>query len=150
MEKSTIIEKTLYDLYMQIYKSQMDEMKMHKLMYFSQRESFIVNKEQLFEEDFHGWKYGPVLFSVREEYSKPKPYEMIHSSTSQNTLCLLNAVLKEYGGLSSWRLSALSHEELSWRISRDGLDPSENGNRIIPIQAIKLDAIMESMKRCRK
>ena len=34
---------------------------MHKLMYFIQRESLMYNNDILFNEDFLGWKFGPVL-----------------------------------------------------------------------------------------
>ena len=43
------------------YNEQMDEMKLHKLMYLIQREAIIQTGEPLFNATFYGWTYGPVL-----------------------------------------------------------------------------------------
>lgn len=53
-----------------------DEMKLHKLLYFAQKESYIQTDKPLFNEKFEGWKYGPVSTDVRDAYEKihfPKP-----------------------------------------------------------------------------
>ena len=41
MEKTMCVAKALYDMYYEQNGVRMDEMKMHKLMYFSQRESLM-------------------------------------------------------------------------------------------------------------
>lgn len=41
------------------------ELKLQKLMYFSQRESLCLTGHQLFDEEFEGWIHGPVLSSLR-------------------------------------------------------------------------------------
>ena len=46
MEKTMCVAKALYDMYYAEKGVHMDEMKMHKLMYFSQRESLMYNKER--------------------------------------------------------------------------------------------------------
>lgn len=61
MEKTLIVAKALYNMYYEQMGVLMDEMKMHKLMYFSQREALMQNNEPLFDGTFYGWKYGPVL-----------------------------------------------------------------------------------------
>ena len=43
-----------------------DEMKLHKLLYFTQRESIIQTGTPLFEDCFEAWKYGPVLVARRQ------------------------------------------------------------------------------------
>ena len=43
MEKTLCVAKALYDMYYKQNGVRMDEMKMHKLMYFSQRESLMYN-----------------------------------------------------------------------------------------------------------
>ncbi|MCM1272197.1 MAG: DUF4065 domain-containing protein [Clostridium sp.] len=70
MENALNVAKYLYDTYLERFKCPMDEMKMHKLMYFVQRESLMFRKDVLFDEAFLGWKYGPVLPSVRGEYER--------------------------------------------------------------------------------
>ena len=80
MEKTMCVAKALYDMYYAEKGVHMDEMKMHKLMYFSQRESLMYNKEPLFDATFYGWKFGPVLMSVREEYRNETPYRDVVQS----------------------------------------------------------------------
>ena len=60
--------------YMQENGSRIDEMKLHKLLYFVQRESIIQNGEPLFSEQFEAWKYGPVLREIREHYKNILTY----------------------------------------------------------------------------
>ena len=43
-------------------------MKLHKLLYFTQRESIIQTDEPIFQEEFEAWKYGPVMTGIRRMY----------------------------------------------------------------------------------
>lgn len=52
MENALNVAKYLYDTYFERFKRPMDEMKMHKLMYFVQRESLMFRKDVLFDEAF--------------------------------------------------------------------------------------------------
>ena len=54
MEKTMCVAKALDDMYFERYGVCMDEMKMHKLMYFSQRESLMSCNEPLFDGTFYG------------------------------------------------------------------------------------------------
>lgn len=137
----------LYALYNVKYSKKMDEMKMHKLMYFSQRESLMKFGELLFEEDFYGWKYGPVLVSVRNEYHKKQPYEDFKYNLKPEVKQLLDDVMNRYGGMSSWKLSSLSHDEFSWKNARKGLSPKDNGSTKLELSAMKVDAAREKAHR---
>ena len=147
MEKTMCVAKTLYDMYYAEKGVYMDEMKMHKLMYFSQRESLMYDKEPLFEATFLGWKYGPVLTEVRSEFRAQKPFLNVVGTVSEKTLELLKNVLHRYGSLSSWKLSSLSHEEFSWKKSRVGLEAGEDGNVKMSLEAMKVDATKELVAR---
>ena len=150
MASSRSVGAFLYTLYAEKYDEGMDEMKMHKLMYFSQRESLMLYNRLLFVEDFYGWKYGPVLKSVRTEYHKERPYYGVEDDLLENEKVLLSAVMDRYGGLSSWKLSSLSHAELSWRKSRNGLQAGENGEVKLDLKAMKVDAAREKALRKRQ
>lgn len=149
MVNALVVAKELYNEYFEKTGTHMDEMKMHKLMYFVQRESFIVRNVALFDENFYGWKFGPVLKSVRSAYMNKKgsPFKDIHGELNSNDKKLLETVLERYGTLSSWKLSSLSHGEFSWISSRSGLKPSENGDTPMKTSAIKIDAIREKSNR---
>lgn len=147
MEKTMSVAKALYDMYYAEKGVHMDEMKMHKLMYFLQRESLMYNKDRLFDATFYGWKYGPVLTEVRREFRMPKPFSNVQGSVSAKTMELLKSVLNRYGSLSSWKLSSLSHEEFSWKKSRVGLEADEDGSVELSLEAMKVDATKELVAR---
>lgn len=147
MENTLNVAKYLYETYLERFKHPMDEMKMHKLMYFVQRESLMFNKSELFDEPFLGWKYGPVLASVRNEYLKGNMFSSVSGTVSEETKRLVNSVLNRYGAVSSWKLSSLSHNEFSWKCARKGLGSSDNGNVKLTINAMKVDAARELAER---
>lgn len=139
--------KTLYNMYYDAKHVAMDEMKMHKLMYFSQREALLQFGQPLFDDDFVGWKYGPVLKSVRHEYWKERPFANTSPVSDLDAVAVLKSVYDRYADLSSWELSALSHGEYSWKRSREGLSPSDEGDVKLELNAIKVDAATEKHRR---
>ena len=147
MEKTMCVAKALYDMYYAEKGVHMDDMKMHNLKYFSQRESLMYNKEPLFDATFYGWKFGPVLTEVRSEFRMLKPFSNVEEAVSEQTMELLKNVLERYGSLSSWKLSSLSHEEFSWKKSRVGLEAGDDGNVELSLEAMKVDATKELVAR---
>ncbi len=147
MEHTLSVAKYLYDSYLERFHQPMDQMKMHKLMYFVQRESLMYDKTVLFEEDFLGWRYGPVLASVRNEYLSGNVFSSAGDAISEHTRQLVDRVLDRYGAVSSWKLSSLSHNEFSWKCSRKGLNASENGSVKLSVNAMKVDAARELAER---
>mgnify|MGYP004503409775 CR=1 FL=1 len=147
MENSLVVAKALYDMYAERTNSSMDEMKMHKLMYFAQRESLMNTSAPLFHESFYGWKFGPVLKSVRSEYATGQKFSDVAGAVQPETKVLLDEVLDRYGDVSSWKLSSLSHDELSWKMARRGLKPSNNGDVELTLSGMMLDAARERAAR---
>lgn len=143
MQDSKRVGKTLYDMHLARYGQSMDEMKMHKLMYYAQKESLIHTDNFLFDEKFRGWKHGPVLMSVREEYKKPVPYDDIEPTDDEYTKFILEQTLNVYGYRDGWSLSRISHDEISWKHARRGLYPGDNGNTELEENYMRVDAIRE-------
>lgn len=127
---------------------QIDEMKLHKLMYFAQRESLIQVGEPLFNTTFYGWKYGPVLKKIRSAYKDGTFIDIIPQKFVEDCSLILKKVLKEYAGKDSWSLSRLTHGEISWKNSRIGISEEENSDNPMSLEDIKADA--ERMKARRK
>lgn len=48
----------IYKRYMDDFGVRIDEMKLHKLLYFTQRECLIQKGEPMFEAHFEAWKYA--------------------------------------------------------------------------------------------
>ncbi len=147
MENTLCVAKALYEMYYEQNGLCMDEMKMHKLMYFSQRESLMYNNEPLFDGIFYAWKYGPVLKEVRSAYKNNTLVSESSETLSDATLKLLKSVMERYGSLSSWKLSSLSHEEFSWKKARKGLEAADDGNVELSLDAMKVDATRELIDR---
>jgi len=116
--------------YFSEYNEQIDEMKLHKLMYFAQRESLIQTGEPLFDATFYGYKYGPVLKEIlNTSIIAPKDFTRDCSS-------ILNKVFDSYAKKESWSLSRLTQGETSWKNSR----LPENTNHLISLEDIRIDA----------
>ena len=115
----------------------MTTMKLQKLVYYSQAWSLVWDEEPLFSEDIQAWANGPVVKELFD-YHKRK-YKI--SSVSSGDASLLNkeqratvdAIIEYYGDKSAHWLIALTHMEDPWIQAREGLDPMERGNKIIPL-----------------
>lgn len=53
---------------------------------------------------------------------------------------IVRCVVIHYGGYESWKLSGLTHNEISWTNSRRGLKPSEDGDTQLTIEDIIVDS----------
>ena len=122
------------------YGTQIDEMKLHKLLYFSQRESFVQNREPLFHAVFYGWKYGPVLKEIREVYRENAFYSTIPSEVVNRISGVMDKVFEEYAAKDSWSLSRLTHGETAWKNSRKGILDGANSDNPMKLEDIQKDA----------
>lgn len=139
MEKIIDVAQYIFEEYKRQTQEIIDEMKLHKLLYFAQRESFAITNEPLFEGEFEGWKYGPVCKEIRKSITPDGVLDSL-GEVSDECKYIINNIIQEYGALASWKLSEISHKEQSWINSRVGLKEGENGNRKIKLEDIRLDA----------
>ena len=133
------VAQYIFNEYKRVTEEIIDEMKLQKLLYFSQRETFAILNQPLFNEVFEGWKYGPVSREVRTVFTE----DGINAQTEDiknESKYIINNIIQEYGALASWKLSALTHKETSWLNSRKGLKKEENGNVKIKMEDIREDA----------
>lgn len=139
MEKIINAAQYIFSTYKKISGETIDEMKLHKLLYFAQRESFAITNTPLFPEEFEGWKYGPVCKEIRNSITDDGILDY-DSDVSDECKYIINNVILEYGSLASWKLSEISHREISWKNSRIGLADGENGNRKLKMEDIREDS----------
>ena len=141
MEKAMSVAIYMADRYMKENGQAIDEMKLHKLMYFAQRESYIQTGFPLFDATFYGWKYGPIIKEIRSAY---RDGNILTATTNvvvePNTINIVDKVFKDYAQKSSWSLSRLTHGELSWKNSRNGIAPEDNSDVPMREEDIKADA----------
>jgi len=140
MEKLIDVASYIVNRYQEEYKEKIDEMKLHKLLYFAQRESYIMNNSPLFQEQFLGWKYGPVLRDVRDMYRDNSFKRVVPNDCVERIKPIIDEVFNRYADRDSWSLSGLTHGELSWMNARKGIPVGENGYNKIENSDIQLDA----------
>ncbi len=128
-------------LYRERYGKPIDEMKLHKLLYFAQRESFVMFNEPLFEDSFKAYKYGPVLVLIRP-YIKDGSLEngVFGNDITQKAKDVISVVFDLYACKDSWSLSSITHGELSWRSARQGYAPMDTCDVDIKTSDIAIDA----------
>lgn len=139
MEKILDIAKYLTKKYKDEKKEEIDELKLHKILYFSQKEYIMLINDFLFEEDFEGWYLGSINKLVRKEY---KSIKMGKEDISLKDIekKIIDRVFDRYKDMDSYKLSDLSHKEYSWIKSRIGLKRGEKGNQKLLKEDIKIDA----------
>lgn len=140
MENVLDVAQYIYDEYQRQSGEIIDEMKLHKLLYFAQRESIAITNEPLFGENLEGWKYGPVSKEVRTHYTADGMCYQNKKKLSPQGAYIVKNVILQYGTLASWRLSQLSHKEISWQNSRKGIAEGENRDAVLLIDDIRKDA----------
>lgn len=139
MKKILDIAKYLTKKYKDEKSEEIDELKLHKILYFSQKEYIMLINDFLFEEDFEGWYLGPINKLVRKEYKSIKRGKE-DISLKDIEKKIIDRVFDRYKDMDSYKLSDLSHKEYSWIKSRIGLKRGEKGNQKLLKEDIKIDA----------
>jgi len=108
-------------------------LKLQKLLYYSQAWHLALYGQSFFDEDFQAWVHGPVIPEIFRRYRDFRwnalPDAGIHNAHSFRPH--LEEVWKIYGGLTAYDLERLTHSEEPWKIARKGLAPDESSNAII-------------------
>ncbi|MEL6438051.1 MAG: type II toxin-antitoxin system antitoxin SocA domain-containing protein [Cyanobacteria bacterium J06621_8] len=110
--------------------AEMTNMKVQKLLYYSQCLHLTLFDEPLFEDEIQAWRYGPVCPPAYRHYQEfeadqlPIPGKEFVRQFTQETKQLLEEVWDYFGSYHAYRLSDMTHLEFPWRRARKGL-PSE-------------------------
>jgi len=145
MRSAQEIARLLINRYNEVTQSEFgsSELKLHKLMYFAQRQSLALTGKPLFRDDFEGWIHGPVLPDLRFFFDFSFTVQS-DSSLDDTEKYIIDNVISEYGSLAAWALRDLTHEESSWLKSREGLNGNDRG-----VEIMKLADIYEDAKKVR-
>lgn len=139
MERVVNIAQYIFDVYKKESGCVIDEMKLHKLLYFSQRECLALLNRPMFDEPLQGWKYGPVCPVIRGTYTEHGIYAETQPISDESAY-IVNNIMAQYSFIEAWKLSELTYKETSWLNSRVGLKDGENGNRELLLDDIRKDA----------
>lgn len=147
MMKVEQVASYIYNRYQEKFKEKISEMKLHKLLYFTQRESIIQKGDPMFEEAFLAWRYGPVIVKVRSLYANSQLDDIPSEEAVRDNQGIFDFVFDYYAPKDAWSLSILSHGEYSWSHARGNLQPNENCNVPLAMEDIRKDAERIKLRR---
>lgn len=147
MESVKNVASYIAQRYKQEFGELICEMKLHKLLYLTQRECIIRFNEPMFAEPFIAWKYGPVIPLIRDMYSSGAIYKDVDLSWADKYKSVFDYVFSNYALKDAWSLSRLTHGETSWINARKGLAPNQNGSTQLSLDDIRDDANRIKMRR---
>lgn len=147
MEKLREVASYISQRYQKEFGMPIDEMKLHKLLYFAQREALVQLDAPLFAEKFEAWKYGPVLVPVRYLYKEDMLDMTLPEGTVKKYQGVFDKVFSQYAVKDSWSLSSLTHGEYSWRNARRGVAEGDHCTTEMELDDIRKDAQRIKMRR---
>ncbi|MBR3840630.1 MAG: DUF4065 domain-containing protein [Erysipelotrichales bacterium] len=113
--------------YYQNHGVMIDEIRLHKLLYFIQKENYKLFNEPAFDEDFVGWVHGPVSLDVRHNIDKIVKRECTNLELRE----VLANVYERYGKCSVEELIQETHNEVPWLKSRKNHFKNDIGSTVI-------------------
>lgn len=100
----------------------MSNLKLQKLLYYTQGFSLALRGQPIFDEDIVAWEYGPVVKSVYHEFKKAGSGAIEKNDDFDATLLfekdeidLIKEVYAVYGQFSALKLMNMTHEESPWK-----------------------------------
>lgn len=92
-------------------------LRLQKLLYFVQGQSYIKNDDCIIDEDFYAWPYGPVIPTVYYKYCgfAGAPIRMAYDPGSikiaEKDAELIEDTIERFSPYTDWQLVEFTHEE---------------------------------------
>jgi len=105
----------------------MTNMKLQKLLYYSQSLYLALFDEPLFDDEIQAWRYGPVcppayfFYNQFESKQLPIPQKDELEQISEEAQNLLEEVWEYFGEYHAYDLSGMTHLEFPWKKARKDL-----------------------------
>ena len=97
------------------YGSRIDEMKLHILLYFMQRECIVQTGSPLFAATFYAHTFGPYLPEVHAAYISNSLHDVLPSNIIEEYKTIFDSVFELLSAKKTRSLSNLIHGEGSWK-----------------------------------
>jgi uncharacterized phage-associated protein len=129
-----------------------NQLKLQKLVYYSEGWHLAYFERSLITEDFEAWVHGPAIRSMWDHFKgkggmisefclRPEDIEKVRVSINQvlnpEQIELIGDVIKEYGDKTAYHLETLSHSEAPWKEARNGYAQSERSETLISKDTMK-------------
>ncbi len=124
--------------------NQITNMKVQKLLYYSQCIYLALFDEPLFAEEIQAWRYGPVcppayhFYSEFEAQQLPIPSQENINEIDPKIKEVLEEVWQYFGEYHAYSLSDLTHLEFPWKKARKGLPSYASSVEPISLEDMKL------------
>lgn len=106
-----------------------EAMRLQKLVYYSQAWHLALVDEPLFTDTIEAWRDGPVTVALWDRHRGQRTIRNWPTGDPGNLALagsqVVSLVCQVYGDLSGDDLSELTHNELPWRVARQGLPDHE-------------------------
>lgn len=123
--------------------SQIETLKLQKLVYYCQAWSLAWDGVPLFNEEFQAWANGPVCRELFDMHKGkflvgPRNFQSYsHFNFSEQQLETMNSVIDFYSNKSPLWLSNLTHLEAPWKLARIGIPSGERSTNIITKESMQ-------------
>lgn len=124
--------------------AQITNMKIQKLLYYSQCLYLALNDEPLFADEIQAWRYGPVCPPAYKFYSKfeaeqlPIPNQESLTNIPSEVKEVLEETWQYFGEYHAYYLSDLTHLEFPWKKARKGLPSYASSTEPISLEDMRL------------
>lgn len=123
---------------------EMTNMKIQKLLYYTQSIYLALYDEPLFNNNLEAWRNGPVCPRVYHYYCEfesqqlPIPKAREYNNLTPEIKALLDEIWWYFGKYHAYELSDMSHIEFPWRKARAGLPSSAPSHNPIELNELKI------------
>jgi uncharacterized phage-associated protein len=102
-----------------------EAMRLQKLVYYSQAWHLALVDEPLFADTIQAWRDGPVTVTLWDHHRRQRTVSAWPAGNPDKLTAtgakVVTLVCQVYGALSGDDLSELTHNELPWRVARQGV-----------------------------
>jgi uncharacterized phage-associated protein len=115
-------------------KDPISNLKLQKLLYYSQAWYLAFFKKPLFDEEIQAWVHGPVVPRVFSRYRVCRWSPIPAGDTvgvSEQVGRHIEEIWKAYGKFSAYELERLTHSEKPWKDARGNLPPDASSHNVI-------------------
>jgi uncharacterized phage-associated protein len=135
------IAETIIDRSRRRGTSDLTNLKLQKLIYYSQAWYLALNDAPLFSDDIEAWIHGPVVprvFGMFKEYRWSVIERQVNPVDDGAVISHVDEVLDTYGKYGATELERLTHSEEPWIYARRGLAPDEPSRNVISTHHMKI------------
>lgn len=124
--------------------AEMTNMKVQKLLYYSQSIHLALYDEPLFDDPIQAWRYGPVcprayrFYNEFEANQLPLPNKEFLYEIPDSAINLLEEVWGYFGTYHDYMLSDMTHVEFPWKKARKNLAPQESSTESISVEDMQV------------